>query len=839
MMRYACARRALFCLVAAWSAVGISYGDADETARGIAVRGTVFLDNNGNGMREEDETGMPNVQVSDGEEIQVSDEQGRYHIQTTSEIPNTVFVINPNGYLPTGTFYHVVTAGSDDFDFGLQRDPQASADSFSFYHGADFQFDGPRNHAAQIRADFDAMEAWGEERAARFYTFVGDITGQGTLEDLRFYRDLFSALQRPVHTLFGGHDGLVEMERPRMGNFVDVFGPYAYAWNYGGVHFIALVSEGYLSEIERSRQMRWWWRDMELLDPGTPIIILAHTPDPLNEDLRRAAEDFNIIAFLFGHWHTHHNYEVDGIPFFTSSPMRPLDWGAFTKRARLFRYANGALTSHARVLEQKKRLVVLRPDSWVGPGALDIRACAYDTSVVPDKVDVTVATDSGDATWKLSLEARDEWTWGGTLDEKLPPGKYTITAQVDNDPEWIATKPFSISSARREITLANDWPSLFGDAGTRASDANLAPPFRLKWLVSLGSPQAHRSSPIIVEGRVYQGVMDGQAGFRNAGVICIDGRNGEILWKTPLPRDINATVCSDGALVFAVDCQGGVYGLDLDDGAVRWRGDAYEGTDFHEQQRYSWRTFLAPVTVHNGVVFVAGSRVLAGFSAENGEKLWTNYNDLNQVPYPVSGMAPMADQVYFEDEHKTVALAQKSGEVIWAKPLKGLSGNTARERGATTPLATTEGAYFHHRNHLRKLHPQTGDEIWTAQTPSGFNYVGGPAFARGKVVVSAANAILAFDSKTGERLWTCTTLSGKDAGLGDHQKMLNGSAPLIVKDHVLVGSDDGRFYALRLKDGAKVWEFNTGTPIKASSALSGNLVVVSNFAGNVMGFVPE
>ena len=833
-------RCALLSFVVAWAAGVSSYGGANETQRTVAVSGTVFLDSNGNGLRDENEAGIPDIQVSDGDQILVTGQHGRYQIQTTPNIPNTVFVINPNGYVPTGPSYHAITAASDGFDFGLKHDSRASADSFSFYHGADFQFDGPRNHAAQIRADLEDMEAWADIHAIRFYTFVGDITTHGAVEDLEFFRDRFNALRRPVHTLFGGHDGLVEMARPKMGNFVEVFGPYAYAWNYGGVHFIALVSEGYLSDFERDRQMRWWWRDMATLPPGTPIVILAHTPDPLSEDLRRAAERFDIIAYLFGHWHTYHSYEVDGIPFLTSSPMRPLDWGAFTKRARVFTYAKGKLTSYSRVLEQKKRLVVLQPGPVADPGLLDIRACVYDTTVVPNTVDVTVVTGSGDATWKLHLEPLDEWTWGGTLDEPLPPGEYTITTRVNGDPEWTSTKPFSVSEPSREITPSDDWPSIFGgDGETRASDTGVTPPFRLKWLVFLGGPQPHRSSPIIVGGRVYQGVTDGQVGFRNAGVVCIDGRNGEIIWKTHLPRDINATVCSDGVLVFAVDCQGGVYGLDLDDGTVRWQGDVYEGTDFHEKRRYYWRTFLAPVTVHDGIVFVAGSRVLAGFSAENGEKLWTNYDDLNQVPYPVSGMAPMAGLVYFEDEHKTAALDQRSGEVVWVRPLKELSGNTARERGAATPLATADGVYFHHRSHLRKLDPQTGDEIWTAQTGAGFNYVGIPAFARGKVVVSAASAILAVDAETGERPWTHTTRTGKDAGLGAHQQMLNGSAPLIVDDYVLVGSDDGRFYALRLKDGAKVWEFNTGTPIKASPALSGNLVVVSNFAGNVIGFVPE
>jgi len=351
--------------------------------------------------------------------------------------------------------------------------------------------------------------------------------------------------------------------------------------------------------------------------------------------------------------------------------------------------------------------------------------------------------------------------------------------------------------------------------------------------------QPQRSSPIVVGGRVYLGVSDGQVGFRNAGVVCLDGRTGRVLWRRPLPGDVQGTVCSDGSSVFGVDCQGGVYALDLDDGSVRWRRDVYEDTGFHETRRYGWRTFRAPVTVQGGALFVSGSSILAAFDTANGSRLWVNYDELNRVPYPVSGLAPLGDLVYFEDEHKTVALNQRTGDVAWTKALKELSGDTARERGATTPLATAEGVYFHHRSHLRKVDAATGRELWSVKKPAGFNYVSTPAVARGTVVLGTANTILAYRAEDGEQLWSFETRSGEAAGLGPHQEMLNGSAPLLVKDHVLVGSDDGRFYALALATGARVWEYNTGTPIKSAPALSGNLVVVSNMAGNVFAFVPE
>ena len=171
-----------------------------------------------------------------------TDGEGHYALETTADIPNTVFVINPNGFMPTHDFFHRVSKSSDDVNFGLASDPASAKNSFSFYHSADFQFDSPRKFTDQISNDLADMGAWGNAHNVAFYTFCGDITTHGERDDLAFFNEQFNKLDRPVFRIFGGHDGLVEMERPRMGNWVEAFGPYAYAWNYGGVHFISIIS---------------------------------------------------------------------------------------------------------------------------------------------------------------------------------------------------------------------------------------------------------------------------------------------------------------------------------------------------------------------------------------------------------------------------------------------------------------------------------------------------------------------------------------------------------------------------------------------------------------------
>ncbi|MCP4644569.1 MAG: hypothetical protein GY851_29260, partial [bacterium] len=239
--------------------------------------------------------------------------------------------------------------------------------------------------------------------------------------------------------------------RPKMGNFVDVFGPYAYAWNYGGVHFVALVTEGFLSDFERERQMRWWRRDMELLPPDKPVVILAHIPGPISSELQGFSKRNNIAAVLFGHWHTHHQYEVDGIPLVTSSPLKPTDWGAFTKRARAFTFKEGELTSTTRVLEQRKRLTILSPGPSADRATISVTAAVYDTVIVPDRVLATVKSTTGDGAWEQPLEQVDNWTWTSTMSEALPVGSYHLEVTVSGHEDWTAQRAFTVGGAQAPV----------------------------------------------------------------------------------------------------------------------------------------------------------------------------------------------------------------------------------------------------------------------------------------------------------------------------------------------------------------------------------------------------
>jgi outer membrane protein assembly factor BamB len=79
----------------------------------------------------------------------------------------------------------------------------------------------------------------------------------------------------------------------------------------------------------------------------------------------------------------------------------------------------------------------------------------------------------------------------------------------------------------------------------------------------------------------------------------------------------------------------------------------------------------------------------------------------------------------------------------------------------------------------------------------------------------------------GKQLWTFKTLGEVD------------SSPVICGDKVIVGSEDGRLYMIRLSDGSKVWSYEIGQPVTSSPAIAKGMVIVGSNDGYLYAFGPK
>jgi len=138
-----------------------------------------------------------------------------------------------------------------------------------------------------------------------------------------------------------------------------------------------------------------------------------------------------------------------------------------------------------------------------------------------------------------------------------------------------------------------------------------------------------------------------------------------------------------------------------------------------------------------------------------------------------------------------------SGDVLWYKDLNiKLTSGLSLEEGRLL-LGTNVGEVI-------ALNPEDGKELWRSQVSS--EVLTPPLSQQGYVIVRSIDGRLyALDASSGKRRWIfersvpLLTLRGN-------------SAPLIVNDMVLLGSDSGKLTALTLKDGLELWETAIAVP---------------------------
>jgi outer membrane protein assembly factor BamB len=176
-----------------------------------------------------------------------------------------------------------------------------------------------------------------------------------------------------------------------------------------------------------------------------------------------------------------------------------------------------------------------------------------------------------------------------------------------------------------------------------------------------------RSSPMVVNGRVYVGALDGN-------LYCIDASSGAVVWKFQTGGPIQATpTIVDNAIFIPSSTprpNGTVYKLDLN-GKVVWQTsipyvlDKSIGYGFY---------LLASATVADGKVFVRnGLRLNYALDENTGQILWTYDGQYNPgTPNQLGGVTqfmPMLykyGRLYFNDFYGITCLNASDGTKIWS-----------------------------------------------------------------------------------------------------------------------------------------------------------------------------
>ncbi len=277
----------------------------DVPATTQTATGVVYHDQNGNGRRDNGEPGLPEVRVSNGVQITMTNEDGAYELPIdddtilfvikprdymtpvdTNNLPRFYYIHKPNGS-PELEFPGVAPTGplpeSVDFPLLAQKEP----DTFKALFFGDTQptYQSDVDHMAH-----DVIEQILREGTdASFGVTLGDIVNN----DL----SLFPSMNRtvgligiPWYNVIGNHDINFDAADDAHSDetFEATYGPAYYSFDHGSVHFMVLDDIAWSGSTPEQRgrytgglgadQMAFIRNDLALIPDDQLIVLMMHIP---------------------------------------------------------------------------------------------------------------------------------------------------------------------------------------------------------------------------------------------------------------------------------------------------------------------------------------------------------------------------------------------------------------------------------------------------------------------------------------------------------------------------------------------------------------------------------
>lgn len=257
--------------------------------RGLAALGLLFVDANGNGVRDSGERGIANVVVSDQDSVVTTDASGAHRLRRGTS--RMVFVSAPDDHRSVGAFWRQLDGATTRVDFPLA--PVERLTEFTFIHASDTHI------ARAVLARTQRFREIADSLAPAFVIITGDPVRDALRvgeAEARGYYDLFARevplFKSPVWTVPGNHE-IFGIERSRSNvpvthplygraKYHHSRGPDYYSFNVGGVHFVGLNTvdvddQWYYGHVD-SLQLRWLERDLAMLPPAMPVVTFNHIP---------------------------------------------------------------------------------------------------------------------------------------------------------------------------------------------------------------------------------------------------------------------------------------------------------------------------------------------------------------------------------------------------------------------------------------------------------------------------------------------------------------------------------------------------------------------------------
>ncbi|MFS3007967.1 PQQ-binding-like beta-propeller repeat protein [Bacteroides thetaiotaomicron] len=797
-------------------------------------KGTVYVDTNQSGTFDKGDKPLAGVMVTDGMNVVKTDKKGRFSLSGFKKT-RFISITTPAGF-ETQQFYLPVKEDRKSYDFIVTESERTKTREHSFIQITDTEVTGGVG-----RWVTDLQQYIKNEQPA-FLIHTGDICYE---PGLTVHNQIVNAqtMDCPVYYCIGNHD-LVK------GNYGEelyesIYGPTWYSFDVGNVHYVVTpIDHGDNPTDYTQRDVYNWLKNdlalmkkdqalvlfnHDLFTPGDNFVFKADKKDIL--DLRT----FNTKAQIYGHMHYNYVRNQKGIYTICTGT---LDKGGIDHSPSSFRDikidANDHLTTQLRYTFIEPQIAIVSPmKNQAAPihpetgNQLPVSVNTYNSQAKTSSVSYVLNNpEDNREIAKGNLSPLTDWNWSRNI--QIPANEngkklnLTVTSSFNDGKEATATSQFLYQKDFKSTAIAGkDWNTLLQNASHSGgiNDSQIKLPLQLQWTANTGS-NIFMTSPLIVGQKVFIATTDDNTSL-NTYICAFDFHSGKQLWKFRTENSVKNTIACENGIVVAQDASCNLYALDAASGKPLWQ-------QYINLKNYPYLT--EGLTIDKGIVYAGIGAGLSAYDLKTGKVIWTN-TDWKQREGSTTTLTIAGDVL--------ISGTQWGGlygnDIRTGKQLWKLSDNGLGNRGAS-PVYKDGKLWIISSKSFFLIEPQTGKVLQQKELSANLDVTSTPLVTEQEIIFGSADrGVIALDKSTLFIKWRAETLPSLvyTAPYSSTPQAAVETSPVSSQGMVYIGASDGYLYAIDQSTGIIKDKLYFGAPVFSTIALSGNRMIVCDFAGNV------
>lgn len=801
-------------------------------------KGTVYVDIDQSGIFDKGDQPLAGVMVTDGLNVVRTDKKGRFSLPGF-EKTRFITITTPAGF-ETKQFYLSTKESRKSYDFLLTESERTKSKEHSFVQITDTEVTGGMG-----RWVTDLKHYIGNEKPA-FLIHTGDICYE---PGLKMHTEVVNSqtMGCPVYYCIGNHD-LVK------GNYGEelyetIYGPTWYSFDVGNVHYVVTPIDHGDNPTDYTLKdvYNWLKNDLALMKKEQALILFNHDLFTASDTFVFKADNehildlraFNTKAQIYGHMHYNYVRNQNGIYTICTGT---LDKGGIDHSPSSFRDikvdANDNISTELRYAFVEPQVTIVSPlkqqKAVISPeGQLSISVNTYNSQAKTKQVSylLSIAGNNQEIA-KGTLLPLTDWNWATNI--TLPAGnkgkelKLTVTSCFNDGRKAVDSNLFIYEEGiRPTVTPGKNWNTLLQNAAHTGgiNQSTLHLPLQLAWTANAGS-NIFMASPLIAEGKVFVATTDDNVSL-NTYVCAFDLNSGKTVWKYRTENSIKNTIAYEDGIVVAQDAACHLYALDAKTGKLLWK----------QLINLKGYPYLAEgLTASNGVVYAGIGVGLSAYDLKTGRTIWTN-KDWRQREGSTTTLT-VADNVLISGTQWGGLYGNdlKTGKQLWK-----LSDNGLGNRGAS-PVYKDGKLWIISSKSLFLIEPQSGKVIEQKELSANLDVTSTPLVTENEIIFGIADrGITALDKSTLFIKWKAETKPSLvyTAPYSTTPQASVETSPVASQGVAYIGASDGYLYAIDEKTGIIKDRIHLGAPVFSTVAVSGNCMIVCDFAGNIYCFTNE